>query len=341
MEREQEKWNMICSLYMAGKSRKELAIEFGYSDADKVSHIIRKFGIDPVAKERAERRETVIAYRQQGMTFEEIAAETGIKACTVRKICIDKGIGGVIRYNNIGTPHPEFMLSDTELIAKISNHVKIPFQLIGITRDSRKHTYQCKIQFECGHKKIIRDATLRGWKRKSFSIVECDECAKCRRQIEKKHKESEAKDIRKRQKKRQWFETHTEQAHLFSPKECEVCGNIIWAASKSQKYCDTCRKDLERRRCSEKNKKRRQACKGGDAITLEELYRRAQGVCYICGCVCDWNDFEDTGKAKICGDTYPSIEHIVPLSKGGKHTWSNVGLACRRCNYLKSDSPHI
>lgn len=334
MEREQEKWNMIYSLYMAGKSRKELAIEFGYSDADKVSCIIRKFGIDPVAKERAERRETVISYRQQGMTIEEIAAETGIKACTVSKICTDEGIGGVIRYNHIGTPHPEFMLSDTELIAKISNYVRIPFQLIEITRDSSKHTYQCKIQFECGHKKIIKDGTLRKWKHISFSIVECDECVKCRRQIEKIHKEAESKDIIKRQ----WFETHTEQTSLFNFQKCCVCG-IEFEGNKRRLYCNDCRLQMRRQASNIKEKKRHKIYSKGDKITLSELYKRDKGICYLCGKICDYSDYVCNGKSIICGNMYPSIDHVKPLSLGGLHTWENVRLAHRICNSIKSDAP--
>ena len=37
----------------------------------------------------------------------------------------------------------------------------------------------------------------------------------------------------------------------------------------------------------------------------------------------------------ICGNNYPSIEHIKPAALGGSHTWDNVKLAHRRCNSLK------
>ena len=35
-----------------------------------------------------------------------------------------------------------------------------------------------------------------------------------------------------------------------------------------------------------------------------------------------------------------SIDHIVPLSKGGSHELSNVQLAHRRCNYQKGNRGH-
>lgn len=32
---------------------------------------------------------------------------------------------------------------------------------------------------------------------------------------------------------------------------------------------------------------------------------------------------------------YPTLDHIVPLSKGGPHTQDNVQTACYRCNVIK------
>jgi 5-methylcytosine-specific restriction endonuclease McrA len=46
----------------------------------------------------------------------------------------------------------------------------------------------------------------------------------------------------------------------------------------------------------------------------------------------------DEGGNFITGDNYPTIDHITPISKGGTHTWDNVGLACKRCNTLKSNN---
>jgi 5-methylcytosine-specific restriction endonuclease McrA len=33
----------------------------------------------------------------------------------------------------------------------------------------------------------------------------------------------------------------------------------------------------------------------------------------------------------------PSIDHIVPMSRGGDHVEENLQTACFRCNTLKSD----
>jgi 5-methylcytosine-specific restriction endonuclease McrA len=36
-----------------------------------------------------------------------------------------------------------------------------------------------------------------------------------------------------------------------------------------------------------------------------------------------------------CGDPASHIDHIVPLSSGGSHTWSNIELICKTCNMAK------
>ncbi|MBD8028157.1 HNH endonuclease [Ureibacillus sp. Re31] len=72
-------------------------------------------------------------------------------------------------------------------------------------------------------------------------------------------------------------------------------------------------------------------------ISLEKLYRKANGKCYICNCQCDYNDYKVDGDSFIVGETYPTIEHVIPLSKGGSHSWDNVKLACWKCNTLKGD----
>lgn len=71
-------------------------------------------------------------------------------------------------------------------------------------------------------------------------------------------------------------------------------------------------------------------------IQLKALIERDHNKCHICGDFCDINDtyINETGR-KICGNNYPTIDHVVPRSKGGRHVWNNVKLAHRRCNSIK------
>jgi 5-methylcytosine-specific restriction endonuclease McrA len=45
----------------------------------------------------------------------------------------------------------------------------------------------------------------------------------------------------------------------------------------------------------------------------------------------------DGHRCQYCGGTAENIDHVVPRSRGGSHTWENVVAACRRCNTHKED----
>ncbi len=45
----------------------------------------------------------------------------------------------------------------------------------------------------------------------------------------------------------------------------------------------------------------------------------------------------DGGRCAYCGAAAASIDHVVPRSRGGGHSWDNVVAACHRCNRIKAD----
>ena len=45
----------------------------------------------------------------------------------------------------------------------------------------------------------------------------------------------------------------------------------------------------------------------------------------------------DGGRCQYCGAKAESIDHVIPRSRGGEHTWENVVAACERCNSSKRD----
>lgn len=45
----------------------------------------------------------------------------------------------------------------------------------------------------------------------------------------------------------------------------------------------------------------------------------------------------DGHQCQYCSGPAESIDHIVPRSRGGRHTWDNVVACCRRCNTRKAD----
>ena len=55
-------------------------------------------------------------------------------------------------------------------------------------------------------------------------------------------------------------------------------------------------------------------------VTRREVFRRDNHTCQYCG---------STKRL--------TLDHVIPRSKGGTHTWDNVVTACEKCNSTKSD----
>ena len=163
-------------------------------------------------------------------------------------------------------------------------------------------------------------------------------CPTCR---EKKRREKiieEHKKTHERAKRKMAAEANKQKLWsqiMFT--SCECCGKVFYTTKSKQKYySDTCRKIMARQYASYNH--------GSDDrlnstnivdkdISLKELFLRDKGVCQICGGLCDFNDCRTNDNGTfIAGDLYPSRDHIVPISNGGKHAWDNVRLAHRRCN---------
>jgi 5-methylcytosine-specific restriction endonuclease McrA len=50
----------------------------------------------------------------------------------------------------------------------------------------------------------------------------------------------------------------------------------------------------------------------------------------------------DTHSCQYCGSKkHLTLDHVMPRSKGGLHTWDNVVTACERCNSRKGDRTPI
>ena len=45
----------------------------------------------------------------------------------------------------------------------------------------------------------------------------------------------------------------------------------------------------------------------------------------------------DGWTCQYCAAPAENLDHVIPRSRGGKHTWENVVAACRRCNAKKEN----
>ncbi|MBT8461953.1 MAG: HNH endonuclease [Gemmatimonadetes bacterium] len=45
----------------------------------------------------------------------------------------------------------------------------------------------------------------------------------------------------------------------------------------------------------------------------------------------------DEHACQYCGTGAENLDHVMPRSRGGTHTWENIVAACRKCNLRKGD----
>lgn len=65
-----------------------------------------------------------------------------------------------------------------------------------------------------------------------------------------------------------------------------------------------------------------------ERVNIAEIFARDNNTCQICG-------IQTSRENGQFSHEYPTIDHIIPISKGGHHVASNLQCACRRCNMSK------
>ena len=117
------------------------------------------------------------------------------------------------------------------------------------------------------------------------------------------------------------------------PVKCIECSKWFSTHVKNKVICsDYCRRRLNNRKNELYKKKRGELIRlNGEVhedISIERLIKRDESKCYLCG--------DKVYKTKDSNHNYyPCIEHVIPIIKGGTHTWDNVKLAHRICNNHK------
>lgn len=130
--------------------------------------------------------------------------------------------------------------------------------------------------------------------------------------------------------------SHDKNLAAFKPEErtCPFCGagfKTTFQGTQSQIYCSQeCRKQAEHCKYNEKRKEQMQKA-FVEPVGLKSTYRRYNGVCGICGLPVPARS--DPGNIWAA-----TVDHIVPISKGGLHMKSNCQLAHRICNSMKLDT---
>lgn len=163
-------------------------------------------------------------------------------------------------------------------------------------------------------------------------------CEHCR---EIRH-EQQAQELREQREKAEAERAEARAKRIVYKQQsffvCPECGGVFYS---KRKYCSNkCARKANDRKKDLVRRTRTQEQLVDNNISLKAVYEKDNGVCYICGEKCDWNDYTYRGNTFIAGNKYPSIEHVIALSNGGEHSWNNVRLACRICNSLKSNKQY-
>lgn len=112
--------------------------------------------------------------------------------------------------------------------------------------------------------------------------------------------------------------------------KCKECSSFFVTTDNRKRYCSKECKNKFKNRTNELS--RRIMIKNNGSIdrdiSIERLLKRDGHYCYIC------NEKMDS-ELNTNDDYYPSIEHVKALANGGTHTWNNVKLAHRKCNWEK------
>lgn len=280
-------------------------------------------------EEKAKRNELIKQDRLNGMSMHECSEKYGLKNIT--HICKQMGVDGKLSQNKCD-------------YSKVSEKLKGPkksgaeyLQKYGVT------DFVCTGLFEgcdgkiglrcvkCGYEFEYSAQGIRHNKK-----TRCKKCLEIKAEARKKEAEQarmdakEQRDILKEQKAiQQAIDREARKRYVV----CDVCGKQFATYKLNTKRCSPqCSRKHNNAAATHRKDHRISKDKRIDNITLASLYERDGGVCYICGEVCRYDvDGND--------NMYPSIDHVIPIAKGGTDSWDNVRLAHRICNSIKGSRP--
>ena len=267
-------------------------------------------------------KDSVEDLRRQGKTYSDIALEFGVDKETVEHFCQRRGL----RYSDLGQKQPRNNKDPWNKRKTLTDWNKRCFDLTGgkfelidhelLPSGEQRLLVRC---VKCGSKKEISSISLR-----SGGI----KCTPCQKEHTRRRHESD-KQIR------EWKKNY-ERGRVLVQMEMSFCkcGRLL---PFGRMVCDECKRKTarQRERRTEQKRRLRAQAEFDKSITLEKLYERDHGVCYLCNKTCDWSDFQRINGNFIVGGSYPTVEHVKALCHGGTHTWDNVKLACHACNSKK------
>jgi len=121
----------------------------------------------------------------------------------------------------------------------------------------------------------------------------------------------------------------SEIAELYIVKECEVCDQNFYPIRPSHKRCSICTdlvRSIQGGLCNKRyvNKAfRYMRCSVVNAIVITKRFLASTKCCYC--------------NRAYTVDRHKSLDHIIPICRGGSNDPSNINVCCFRCNLSKRD----
>lgn len=129
--------------------------------------------------------------------------------------------------------------------------------------------------------------------------------------------------------------------NIRTARKCKFCGSEFEPRTRLARFCtDICEREYraESKREARRSRKYRERSRGirydraSRGPSLSSIWRKFQGHCIYCGIAVD----RQLGERSQPNTA--TVDHVLPLARGGEHTDANVVLACHRCNSAKSDA---
>jgi len=121
----------------------------------------------------------------------------------------------------------------------------------------------------------------------------------------------------------------TECGNTHSVFCCSVCA-IVYEKKQKRKS------ERHKKALNQQKKERERLIRKNfvDDVSYDVLFKRDKGICQICGM--------PVPQEKGCDNNWDgTIDHIIPLTVGGEHSYENCQLAHRICNSLKNQSTDV
>lgn len=206
----------------------------------------------------------------------------------------------------------------------------------GFTTSEGYFKSKCKI---CGS---VQERAAQCTRPRNQSDIKCDNCIslnQTKKQLIRKLVNTLNKDIKDKEKYQKQLATE-ESDRAKRTSVCNECGEVFTGTIRGMKYCSIKCANKHSNRIKDINRRRKLKNNGRIdwSITLDKLIKRDKNVCHICKDKCDKKDYKVVDGNFIVGKEYPSIDHLVPVNKGGTHSWDNIKLAHHHCNAIKRDN---